>query len=147
MPNECEEVIIGHGGYEISEEDPFPGEDVSVTVTGDCMLTSDVPPISASGNIQVGETQNCSFLNIETCEECVTAFLTEGELAEFFSIPVLVPQNLEELCEILETQIGAGDLGVLDAFRELLRDPNSDGLTDDQITDGATIEQLINCLR
>ena len=78
-----------------------------MTVTGDCMLTSDVPLISASGNIQVGETQNYSFLNIETCEECVTAFLTEGELAEFFSIPGLAPQNLEELCELIETNLVA----------------------------------------
>jgi len=62
MPGDCQDVTIDSGNYMISEEDPFPGQDVSVTVTGECMLTSGTT--TASGNIQAGEAQSCSFLNI-----------------------------------------------------------------------------------
>ena len=121
------------------------------TVTCDCDLSSIGPPI-ALVNIQAGETQICNFLNIkeepepQTCIECVTTFLTEEELAEFVAIPDLIPQNIEELCEAIETEVDEGNVDVLDTFAILLLDPNLDGDMSDQIADETTIAQLIDCL-
>ena len=76
MPIECQDVTIGPGDCEVTEE--FEGPMVSVS--GECTQTLNGP--IASGNIQAGETQNCDFLNIKGgCEEDTVWDLTLDESA------------------------------------------------------------------
>jgi hypothetical protein len=142
MPGDCQDVTINSGNYMISEEDPFPGQDVSVTVIGDCTLTSDEPPISASGNIQAGETQSCSFLNIveepepQTCEECLTAFLTPEQIAGYEEATNLSP---ELQCQRLESSL-FDSLEFERAINGMAFNLGAIGVDDE------TIQQIIECM-
>jgi hypothetical protein len=100
--DQCQENIMIPGEYVILEDNGM-----MATVSGDCDLSNNGLPI-ALVNLQAGETLICNFLGRNPNHkhaECVTTFLTEEELAEFFAIPVLIPQNIEELCEAIETEL------------------------------------------
>jgi hypothetical protein len=59
----CVDVTIGPGEYTITEENVFGGGSlVSISIEGDCEQDPTNPRI-ATGEIQAGETQECTFIN------------------------------------------------------------------------------------
>ena len=58
----CVDVTIGPGEYAVSEADSF-GSDVDITGNSDCIQDLPTNPQRATGEIQAGETQVCTFSN------------------------------------------------------------------------------------
>jgi hypothetical protein len=58
----CVDVTIGPGEYSVSEVNEAGGSLEEVSIEGDC-VQDPTNPQRATGEIQVGETQECTFIN------------------------------------------------------------------------------------
>ncbi|HZD36212.1 MAG TPA: hypothetical protein VE130_13505 [Nitrososphaeraceae archaeon] len=142
MPGDCQDVTVSPGDYEVGEA----ADNFIASVSGDCELI--IGTTTAGGNIQAGDTQSCIFLNIEeepqTCEECFTRYLTDEQITVFLSLTSF--ENLEELCEYLESATPQEQRFVVRVFGDFLKN-GVPHIGVDPITDGPTADRIKECLQ
>jgi hypothetical protein len=144
VPGDCRDVTIGPGDYEITEVG------LQAEVSGDC--TQGPAPNQASGSIEAGETQICSFLNIEeepvpqTCEDCLSplighedrpALLLADSLGLGSSEGSTDEQIIADMCEALLS----GEIPVEDIEGALVADPDLLASVSEELRG-----QIISCL-